>query len=74
MTNSIANPGTILPQSFEKFQGLIIMAPTILVVGSTGNTGKSVVHTLPELLRNSKTMSDHRILGLTRNLESHAAQ
>ncbi|THY20787.1 NAD(P)-binding protein [Aureobasidium pullulans] len=50
------------------------MAPTVLVVGSTGNTGKSVVHSLPRLLQNSKTLSGHRILGLTRSLNSPTAQ
>lgn len=46
------------------------MAPTILVVGSTGNTGKSVVHSLPKLLESSKTLAGYRVLGLTRSLES----
>lgn len=50
------------------------MAPTILVVGSTGNTGKSVVQKLPELLESSKILSGHRILGLTRSLENPVAQ
>lgn len=50
------------------------MAPTILIVGSTGNTGKSVVRSLPELLKSSKSLSGHRVLGLTRNIKSPAAQ
>lgn len=50
------------------------MAPTILVVGATGNTGKGVVETLPGLLRNSPTLSQHRILALTRSKDSETAQ
>lgn len=50
------------------------MAPTILVVGSTGSTGKNVVKTLAKLLESSKTFSNHRILALTRTANSPAAQ
>lgn len=50
------------------------MAPAILIVGATGNTGRSVVETLPKLLRSSKTLSEHRIIALTRNLKSLVAQ
>lgn len=50
------------------------MAPTILVVGATGNTGKKVVETLPTLLKNSPSLSNHRILCLTRSAQSDAAQ
>lgn len=48
------------------------MAPTILVIGATGNTGQSVVYSLPKLLglKNSK----YRILGLTRSLDSPASK
>lgn len=49
------------------------MAPTILLVGATGNTGKSVVEKLPKLLGNTK-LSSHRILALTRNIESPVAK
>lgn len=48
------------------------MAPTILVVGATGNTGKNVVRSLPYLLANNKM--SYRILGLTRSLDSPASQ
>jgi uncharacterized protein YbjT (DUF2867 family) len=48
------------------------MTPTILVIGATGNTGKSVVSTLPALLESSKTK--YRILGLTRSITSPAAE
>ncbi|KAH6653140.1 hypothetical protein BKA67DRAFT_519088 [Truncatella angustata] len=48
------------------------MAPTILVVGATGNTGKSVVRNLPKLLDSSKL--NYRILGLTRSLDNPASQ
>jgi uncharacterized protein YbjT (DUF2867 family) len=50
------------------------MAPTILIVGATGNTGKKVVETLPALLKNTKSLSGHRILCLTRSAQSDAAQ
>ena len=50
------------------------MAPTILVVGATGNTGRSVVETLPKLIKDSKTLSQHRILALTRSKDSPTAQ
>lgn len=50
------------------------MAPAFLVVGATGNTGKGVVETLPELLKASKVFSDHRILALTRSKDSAVAQ
>jgi uncharacterized protein YbjT (DUF2867 family) len=50
------------------------MPPTILVVGATGNTGRSVIRTLPELLQSSKTLTNHRILGLTRSLQNPTAK
>ena len=50
------------------------MTPTILVVGATGNTGRGVVETLPKLLKASKTLSNHRILSLTRTKDSAVAQ
>jgi uncharacterized protein YbjT (DUF2867 family) len=50
------------------------MAPTILIVGATGNTGKKVVETLPDLLKDSQSLSGHRILCFTRSAQSDAAQ
>lgn len=50
------------------------MAPTILIVGATGNTGRSVVETLSTLLPKHKTFSGHRIVALTRSLSSPSAQ
>lgn len=50
------------------------MAPTILIVGATGNTGRSVVENLATLLPKHTTFSGHRILALTRSLHSPAAQ
>jgi uncharacterized protein YbjT (DUF2867 family) len=51
------------------------MAPTILVAGATGNTGRSTVETLSKLLAASNTtLPGHRILALTRSLNSPAAQ
>ena len=49
------------------------MAPTILIVGATGNTGRSVVETLPKLLKTTK-LASHRIIALTRSANSSAAQ
>jgi uncharacterized protein YbjT (DUF2867 family) len=50
------------------------MAPTILVAGATGNTGRSVVETLSKLLETSNAFSGHRVIALTRSLKSPAAQ
>jgi len=49
------------------------MAPTVLIVGATGNTGRSVVETLPKLLENTK-LASHRVLALTRSASSPSAQ
>ncbi|KAF4762208.1 hypothetical protein N7455_003405 [Penicillium solitum] len=50
------------------------MAPTILIVGATGNTGQAVVETLPKLLQSSNALSDHRVIALTRSSKSPVAQ
>jgi uncharacterized protein YbjT (DUF2867 family) len=50
------------------------MTPTILVVGATGNTGRAVVETLSRVLKTSDAIANHRILALTRSLESPAAK
>ncbi|KAI5269511.1 NAD(P)-binding protein [Aureobasidium subglaciale] len=50
------------------------MAPTILIVGATGNTGKKVAETLPSLIKNTNSLADHRILCLTRSSSSEAAK
>lgn len=50
------------------------MAPTILVVGATGNTGRGVIETLPKLLGPGCALSGHRVIALTRSLDSPAAQ
>jgi len=49
------------------------MAPTILIAGATGNTGQSVVETLPKLHQHTK-LASHRILALTRTKDSPAAK
>lgn len=49
------------------------MAPTILIAGATGNTGRSVVETLPKLLQGTE-LASYRILALTRSKDSAAAQ
>lgn len=50
------------------------MAPTILVAGATGNTGRSVVETLSSWLETNSTLSGHRIIALTRSSSSPVAQ
>ncbi|KAL4928168.1 NmrA-like family protein [Aspergillus undulatus] len=50
------------------------MAPSILIIGATGNTGRSVTETLPRLLKTSNTLSDHRVIALTRSLDSPEAK
>lgn len=52
------------------------MAPTILVAGATGNTGRAVVETLSKLqaTNTNTTLSNHHIIALTRSLGSPAAQ
>jgi uncharacterized protein YbjT (DUF2867 family) len=48
------------------------MAPTILVIGATGNTGKGVVYNLSKLLASKN--NNYRILGLTRSLNNPTSQ
>ncbi|KAJ5339515.1 hypothetical protein N7452_006243 [Penicillium brevicompactum] len=50
------------------------MAPTILIAGATGNTGRRLTEILPGLLKASNDLSGHRIIALTRSLTSPAAQ
>ena len=50
------------------------MAPTILVAGATGNTGRSVVETLSKLLRTSNALPNHKVLALTRSKSGAVAQ
>lgn len=50
------------------------MAASFLVVGATGNTGRSVVETLSNLIQSSKTFSDYRILAITRSSNGSAAK
>lgn len=50
------------------------MAPTILVVGATGNTGRKTIETLSKLLKTSSALSGHRLLALTRSAKGKAAQ
>lgn len=50
------------------------MAPTILIVGATGNTGQETVRTLSKLLDSSKTFSSYRLLAQTRSANGAAAQ
>lgn len=50
------------------------MAPTFLIVGATGNTGRAVVETLSGLLKANANFSNYRILALTRSASGAAAQ
>lgn len=50
------------------------MAPTILIVGATGNTGSGVVETLPHLLSSKPASEHHRLLALTRSANSPSAK
>ncbi|KAH8162187.1 hypothetical protein CIB48_g6053 [Xylaria polymorpha] len=50
------------------------MAPTILIAGATGNTGRSVVETLSNLRNTSSVLSGHRIVALTRSADGLVAQ
>lgn len=50
------------------------MSRSILVVGSTGNTGQHVMRKLSTLLSDSPHLKDHHIIGLTRSLNSPTAQ
>lgn len=50
------------------------MAPSILIVGATGNTGRAVTQTLPKLLQSSSTLRGNRIIALTRSSSSPVAQ
>ncbi|KAI0540218.1 hypothetical protein GGR58DRAFT_461972 [Xylaria digitata] len=50
------------------------MAPTILVAGATGNTGRSTVETLSGFLKTSSVLSGHRIIALTRSSKGAVAQ
>ena len=49
------------------------MAPSILIIGATGNTGKGVVRKLPKLLQSS-SLAGYRIIALTRSSNSPIAQ
>ncbi|KAF7921714.1 uncharacterized protein EAE98_008561 [Botrytis deweyae] len=51
-----------------------MMAPTILIVGATGNTGRSVVETLSDSINNNKTLAGYRLIALTRSSDSLTAQ
>jgi nucleoside-diphosphate-sugar epimerase len=50
------------------------MAPAILLVGATGNTGQGVTQALPELLNKNESFSEYRIIALTRSKDSPAAR
>lgn len=49
-------------------------APTFLIAGATGNTGRAVVETLSNLVKTSSSFGGYRILALTRSSGGAAAQ
>lgn len=49
------------------------MAPSILIVGATGNTGRGVTEVLPALLKATGKFANHRVLALTRSAGGPAA-
>jgi hypothetical protein len=65
---------TLSTTFFPNRSSLTKMAPTILIIGATGNTGRSVVETLPKLLASSSALSRHRVIALTRSLDNPVAQ
>ncbi|KAI1111930.1 hypothetical protein F5Y14DRAFT_286838 [Nemania sp. NC0429] len=50
------------------------MAPTILIAGATGNTGRSTVESLSKWLETNDAISGHRIIALTRSASGAVAQ
>ncbi|KAI1045302.1 hypothetical protein LB505_013927 [Fusarium chuoi] len=50
------------------------MSPAFLVAGATGNTGRGVVTTLSELLKDNKIFPGYKIIALTRSAGGSAAQ
>ncbi|KAL2820670.1 hypothetical protein BJX63DRAFT_444212 [Aspergillus granulosus] len=50
------------------------MAPTFLIVGTTGNAGQAVTQTLSTILQAHETFSNHRVLAVARSLSSPAAR
>jgi uncharacterized protein YbjT (DUF2867 family) len=50
------------------------MASSFLIVGATGNTGRSVVETLSNLIKSSPNFSSYRILAMTRSSNGSAAK
>jgi uncharacterized protein YbjT (DUF2867 family) len=50
------------------------MASSFLIIGATGNTGRTVVSTLSTHLQSTPPFSNHRILALTRSATSSTAQ
>ncbi|KAK4609297.1 hypothetical protein CLAFUW4_14686 [Fulvia fulva] len=48
--------------------------PSILIIGATGNTGRGVTSTLPSLLKQTKSLSNHHIIALSRSKDSPAAK
>lgn len=50
------------------------MAPSLLIIGATGNTGRGVVQIVSDTIRASHGFSEHRILAQTRSANSGTAK
>ncbi|CZT42310.1 probable NmrA-like family protein [Rhynchosporium secalis] len=50
------------------------MSPSILIVGATGNTGRSVVSTLTELIKTSKHLANTHLIAQSRSASSSSAK
>ncbi|KFY96738.1 hypothetical protein V498_02510 [Pseudogymnoascus sp. VKM F-4517 (FW-2822)] len=50
------------------------MAPVILIVGATGNTGRSVVETLSDSINTNEALAGYHIIAQTRSSNSPTAQ
>ncbi|XMA10603.1 hypothetical protein WAI453_003394 [Rhynchosporium graminicola] len=50
------------------------MSPSILIVGATGNTGRSVESTLTELIKISKHLANTHLIAQSRSASSSSAK
>ncbi|KAJ4308462.1 hypothetical protein N0V84_012087 [Fusarium piperis] len=63
-----------LHSPFFDFIKSAAMAPTILIAGATGNTGRNTVETLSRLIDSKSFLSGYRVLALTRSANRDAAK
>ncbi|KAI8943366.1 hypothetical protein NX059_001381 [Plenodomus lindquistii] len=50
------------------------MAPSLLIVGATGNTGRGVVQTISDEIKSSSDFSSYRVIALTRSKTGASAK